>query len=190
MKEITGNDLPNILFVSRLVWEKNLRTLFKIYQLIQLSEIACNFIIVGDGAARKDCEQEMKGAIFMGQLNHETLSIIYASSSIFVFPSVSETYGNVVLEAMASGIPCVIADGGGSKDLIVNGINGFSCSPYDENEYVERIKTLLHSNELYERFVFLGMEKSKSLNWDSLAHIYFHDLCNLGKIPPTCQMTL
>lgn len=60
----------------------------------------------------------MPGAYFTGKIDHESLAELYASSDVFLFPSVSETYGNVVAEAMASGLPCVIADGGGSRDLI------------------------------------------------------------------------
>ncbi|QNL49462.1 glycosyltransferase family 1 protein [Olivibacter sp. SDN3] len=189
LREITGNDLPNILFASRLVWEKNLKTLFRIYQLIKLNAIACNFIVVGDGIARKSCEREMKGAFFLGQLNHEKLATIYASSTIFVFPSISETYGNVVAEAMASGLPCIIAAAGGSKDLIEHAIDGFSCTPDKENEYVARIRTLLENKTLYSKFQVLGLEKSKKLNWDTLANTYFTDIANLGNILPTHKVT-
>ncbi|MFC6098736.1 glycosyltransferase family 4 protein [Olivibacter domesticus] len=189
LKQITGNSLPTLLFASRLVWEKNLQTLFRIYHRIQSRNIACNFIVAGDGQARAECEKEMKGAIFMGQLSHETLAIIYASSSLFIFPSISETYGNVVLEAMASGLPCVIASGGGSQDLIQNGVNGYSCEPDNEEEYADRIETLLTNKTLYQQFREAGLHKSEKLNWDHLAAIYFDDLEHLGKLPYIYKLT-
>lgn len=189
LRQITGNNLPTLLFASRLVWEKNLQTLFRIYRLIQQKKIACNFVIAGDGQARLACEKEMKGAIFMGQLSHETLAIIYASSSIFIFPSISETYGNVILEAMASGLPCIIARGGGSQDLIQNEVNGYACEPDNEEEYVNRIEKLLDNSTLYEQFRKLGLQKSESHNWDTLAAIYFNDLEHLGKLPYIYKLT-
>jgi len=189
LSKITGNTLPTILFTSRLVWEKNLETLFKIYHTIRKRNIACNFVIAGDGQARMACEQVMTDAIFLGQLDHESLAIIYASADIFVFPSISETYGNVVLEAMASGLPCIIANAGGSKDFIVNGLNGFACEPNNEEEYVNGIEKLLSQPSLYKQYQLLGLQKSKKLNWNHLASTYFNDIKQLSKLPNLYKLT-
>ncbi|TDO21648.1 glycosyltransferase family 4 protein [Pedobacter duraquae] len=182
MRELTGNNHPTLLFASRLVWEKNLETLFRIYDLIQKQNIKCNFVIAGEGIARKACELRMKSAIFTGKVSHEKLSVLYASSDIFVFPSVSETCGNVVLEAMASGLPCIIADGGGSKDFIKQGFNGFTCSPYQEQDYVNKISLLLESNRLAHQFSNNGLEHSRGFCWNRLAATYFQELQELSKI--------
>jgi len=189
MQRITGNDFPNLLFASRLVWEKNLELLFKIYRLVKQRAIPCNFLIAGDGQARKSCEEEMPEAIFFGQLDHSSLSTLYASSSIFLFPSVSETYGNVVMEAMASGLPCIIANEGGSSDLIQDGVNGFTCDAYDEADFVNKIEILLDQPSLYDQFRMLGLQKSEKLNWDHLATTYFHDVEQLGKLPHFYKLT-
>lgn len=189
LQEITGNKLPTLLFVSRLVWEKNLEMLFNIYRLIKLRGIECNFLVAGDGLARKACEHEMPGAIFLGHVNHDELAILYASSSIFIFPSISETYGNVILEAQASGLPCVIANGGGSKDLIDNGVNGFSCNPKNEGEFVDRIETLLTKKTIYQQFKMLGLQESAKRNWKHLADIYFNDIEQLGQVPSIYKLT-
>ena len=118
MRQLTGNQNANLLFASRLVWEKNLLTLVGIYHEIRERELPYNLIIAGDGYAMDTLEEKMPGAYFLGNLSHDELSRLYASSDVFVFPSISETYGNVVAEAMASGLPCVIANGGGSKEFI------------------------------------------------------------------------
>ncbi|SEO56617.1 Glycosyltransferase involved in cell wall bisynthesis [Mucilaginibacter gossypiicola] len=180
LRPITGNDSPTILFASRLVWEKNLETLFEIYAIIQDRHPKVNFIIAGDGVARKACEAKMPKAIFTGKVDHKMLSVLYASSTLFLFPSVSEAYGNVVLEAMASGLPCVIANGGGSKDFIEQGINGFKCEPYNANCYVERIELLLKSNSLREQFIEEGLQYSSRLSWECLASAYFDDLAEMA----------
>lgn len=176
MQNVTGNNFPNILFASRLVWEKNLETLFRIYDCLQTKNLLHNFIIAGDGVAKTFCENRMRKAIFIGKADHDMLSELYASSDVFLFPSVSESYGNVVIEAMASGLPCVIANGGGSKDFIEQGINGFKCSPYDENDYVEKIEILLRDKELWRQFSEEGRLCSQKFDWDELTGIYFNDI--------------
>ena len=176
MRKLTGNDFPVILFASRLVWEKNLETLCRIYQACQEAQLEHNFLLAGDGAAMEECQRRMPKAIFTGKVDHERLSMLYASSDVFVFPSISESYGNVVIEAMASGLPCVIADGGGSRNFVQQGENGFLCSPNDAAGYLNRITTLLKDKNLYQQFVAAGLQYSKSFSWEDLAATYFHDL--------------
>ena len=180
IRKLTGNDLPAILFASRLVWEKNLDTLFRVYDLIVEKKIACNIIVAGDGAAMKACQSRMKEAVFVGKADHTALSVLYASSTVFLFPSVSETYGNVVIEAMASGLPCVIADGGGSKDFITQGQNGFKCEPCNAADYVAKIERLLQDKELREKFREEGLRYSRELDWHRLAQVYFNDVGKLA----------
>ncbi|RZM23211.1 MAG: glycosyltransferase family 1 protein, partial [Pedobacter sp.] len=182
MESLTGNTKPTILFASRLVWEKNLETLFRIYDLIQDMAIPCNFVIAGDGIARKACEINMPKAVFTGKVSHHELAVLYASSDVFLFPSVSETCGNVVLEAMASGLPCVIADGGGSRDFIKQGFNGFTCRPYSEQDYVNKISLLLENSRFTQQFRKNGIEHSAGYCWNKLAGVYFHDLTKLSEM--------
>ncbi|MEJ2879818.1 glycosyltransferase [Pedobacter sp. GR22-6] len=181
--KLTGNRYPSIIFASRLVWEKNLETLFRIYDKVEASDLKVNFIIAGDGIALKACKTKMKNAVFTGMVDHETLAILYASSNLFLFTSVSETYGNVVLEAMSSGLPCIIADGGGSADFISQGINGFKCQPFDETDYLTRIMEVLNNEELRTQFIDKGLEFSREMSWEQLATTYFDDVARLsGKI--------
>lgn len=183
VQQLTGNNHPTIIFASRLVWEKNLETLFRIYDKVQRSGLKVNFLIAGDGIAFKVCQARMKAAILTGKVDHETLAALYAGASLFLFTSVSETYGNVVLEAMASGLPCVIADGGGSADFIDQGSNGFKCEPFNEEDYFRKILQLLTDTELRSRFISEGLRYSQSLSWDQLAATYFNDLVHMsGKI--------
>ncbi|WP_256007414.1 glycosyltransferase family 4 protein [Pedobacter deserti] len=180
IERLTGNNRPAILFASRLVWEKNLETLFKIYDGVQGAGLDVNFIVAGDGIAKRACQSRMKRAVFVGKLGHDALSALYASSSIFLFPSVSETYGNVVLEAMASGLPCIIADGGGSADFVKDGVNGFKCAPYDADHYVMRIRRLLSDRQLARQFSAAGLAQCFGLDWDQLATAYFDEVSLLA----------
>ncbi|MEM9822873.1 MAG: glycosyltransferase family 1 protein, partial [Bacteroidota bacterium] len=108
MRQMLGNDRPRLLFASRLVWEKNLETLIRIYREAAAQQLDYNFIIVGDGVAKAALEEAMPKAHFLGHIEHQELAQLYASADVFLFPSDTESYGNVVIEAMASGLPCVI----------------------------------------------------------------------------------
>lgn len=181
IKRITKNDLPIILFASRLVWEKNLQLLIDLYKLYNSKNIPVNFIIAGDGVARKAAEKQMPNAHFLGMVDHEELSVLYASSDVYFFPSDTETFGNVVIEAMASGLPCVVANGGGPRSFINNGHNGFLVPPNEVHIYFEKIQQLLNDPELNRRFVAEGLKTTRAMDWDYLASIYFKDLKVLSK---------
>lgn len=176
MKKITGNDNPCILFASRLVWEKNLETLINLYNLTEEHDIDYNFIIAGDGVAREELEKQMPKAFFLGYMTHGQLAEIYASSDVFVFPSSTETFGNVVLEAMASGLPCVIANGGGSQDFIENGVNGFKCEVNNAQEFLTKIWEIINHPELAHSISKHALETSRNYAWETLAKRYFDDL--------------
>ena len=180
IQSITKNDKPNIIFASRLVWEKNLGTLIKVYRLCKENGNRYNFIIAGDGVAKDALKEKMPEAFMLGKINHERLAKLYASADVFLFPSVSETYGNVVVEAMASGCPCVIARGGGSQSLVNHGETGFLCDPKNPNDYFERIEEIMNSESLRAKFITNGLEYTKSLDWDILAKTYFEDIKRLS----------
>lgn len=173
IQSITGNDRPNILFASRLVWEKNLETLMRIYEMAELHQVRWNFILAGDGVAREKMEENMPNAFFLGTVDQEELAILYASSDVFLFPSISETYGNVVIEAMACGCPCIIARGGGTLSFIDDGVNGFICEPTDSQEYFQKINKILDDTSLRSIFINRSLEFVKGLDWNHLVQKYF-----------------
>ncbi len=187
VQKLVGNDRPVILFASRLVWEKNLETLCNIYQLSQDRNLPYNFLVAGDGVALDACQRRMPKAIFTGKVDHEHLSVLYASSDVFLFTSISESYGNVVIEAMASGLPCVIADGGGSRNFIQQGKNGFLCQPNQADDYLDKITKVLQDDGLHQQFVAEGLRYSKSFSWNDLAATYFKDLHAMAAKPIVAQ---
>ncbi|MEM8909793.1 MAG: glycosyltransferase, partial [Bacteroidota bacterium] len=142
-----------------------------------------NFIIIGDGVAKTALEAAMPNAHFLGHINHERLSVLYASADVFLFPSDTESYGNVVVEAMASGLPCVIANGGGSGSLVEHGINGFTCPPRHPLTYLQYIEQLLNNNNLRQQIIDNGLTYARQLDWDRLADRYFDELSALCDEP-------
>ncbi len=185
IRSIAKNNKPNIIFASRLVWEKNLGILIKIYRESKENGDKYNFIIAGDGMAKEVLQEKMPEAFMLGKIDHESLAILYASADIFLFPSVSETYGNVVVEAMASGCPCVIAKGGGSQSLVRHGETGFLCEPKNPTDYFDRIEEIMDSEELRNKFIANGLEYTRTLDWDILAKIYFEDIRKLSEMAQT-----
>lgn len=173
IKNILPSSKPVVLFVSRLVWEKNLQTLIDIYLINENNGRSFELVIAGDGVAHDELVEKMPHATFLGNLSHEKLSIWYASSDVFLFTSDTETYGNVVIEAMASGLPVVVADAGGPKDLVDNNINGLKCQAHNANEFYNAITTLLNDNEKKESIKENALRFAQSLNWDILVSDYF-----------------
>lgn len=118
---------PNlvILYVGRLSWEKNLSLLLHAYALLPVRP---KLVFVGDGPARADltshCEKHGYDALFTGHLSGPALAAAYASADVFAFPSFTETFGQVVLEALASGLPVVGLDAEGTRDLVAHGHTG------------------------------------------------------------------
>ena len=134
-----------LLYVGRVSWEKNLRLLMQAYRNMDHSN--CHLVIVGEGPASLEMQQELAGlpVTFTGYLMGEALATVYASSDVFAFPSRTETFGQVVLEAMASGLPVVGLIAEGVCDLVENERTGLLVpdAHIQEDEQVVRFRTQL-----------------------------------------------
>lgn len=121
------DDILKLLYVGRVSREKNLPYLVEIFK--KLTEIHQGFhlIIVGDGPYLEKMQQDLDAypVTFTGFLDGEELAQAYASSDVFIFPSTTDTFGNVVLEAQASGLPVIVTDKGGPQENVVNNLTGF-----------------------------------------------------------------
>ncbi|MDR9409871.1 MAG: glycosyltransferase, partial [Balneolaceae bacterium] len=107
-------------------------------------------------------------AEFTGFLEGENLARAYASSDIFFFPSDTETFGNVTLEAMACGLPAVVADATGSKSLVDHGENGFRAPVERSDKFFTLIERLILDTSLRDKMSKASLEKSKDYRWDSI----------------------
>lgn len=133
------------LYVGRVSREKNLELLADAFMEIAAERTPAQLVIVGDGPYRQELEELLSGypAVFTGFLEGESLASAYASSDVFVFPSTSDTFGNVVLEAQASGLPVIVSDGGGPKELMQDGVTGFVTLSGNRESLVFAMGTLL-----------------------------------------------
>jgi phosphatidylinositol alpha 1,6-mannosyltransferase len=159
---IAENELI-VLHVSRLVREKRLDMLTASLKRLTIPH---RLVIVGDGPDRGFVEGQLPHAIFTGFLTGDELTAAYASSDIFFFPSDSESFGNVTLEAMASGLPCVCADATGSRSLVVDGETGFLAPPDDAAGFARHITALATNAGLRQRMGQTARARALTFSWD------------------------
>jgi glycosyltransferase involved in cell wall biosynthesis len=167
-----------VTFVSRLVWEKNLQTFVDTIKKLRQTHSDIRAMIVGDGPAKKELEHILPEAHFTGFITGDELSRAYASSDVFLFPSETETFGNVTLEAMSSGLPCVVADATGSRSLVESGINGFLAPPRDTESFADCVAKIINDIKLKDNMSKAARQKALAYSWDNVNNKlldYYHE---------------
>jgi phosphatidylinositol alpha 1,6-mannosyltransferase len=167
-RRVGAGTKPVVLFVSRLVWEKDLRVLAEAYRYLRSRRNDFEMVVVGDGHARAEFEQMMQGAHFLGYQTGMTLAESYASADIFVFPSTTETFGLVTLEAMASGLVPVAAKVGGAMEIIQEGISGIFAKPLDGADLARKVEWLLDHSQYRRALAEQAYQRSQQYRWDSI----------------------
>ena len=164
----TANDgIFRFGFVGRLRAEKNVRLLVELEKrLLAAGKTNFHFLIVGEGNERTYLEENMKTAELPGFLEGEELSAAYANMDVFIFPSETDAYGNVVQEANASGVPCIVTDQGGPKFIVHKGETGFVAKDLDE--FVKYSIELIDDREKLERMKRQSLEFALTRSWDSV----------------------
>lgn len=160
-----------VLFVSRLVEEKNLRALREMPKFLKHVD-KIKLIIVGDGPARKSLEKQLPQAHFAGYLTGKDLLTAYASSDIFIFPSMTETFGNVTAEALASGLPSICANKGGACELISEGQNGYLVDGAKPEQFAEKIDLLVENPELVKKMSAHALTTCENYKWQKTVDRY------------------
>lgn len=128
---------PVCLYVGRLAPEKNLALVEKCFSAIQVWHPAARMVWVGDGPSAQRLAVDHPDHHFSGMRHGEDLAAHYASADLFLFPSLSETYGNVVAEAMASGVPVVAYRSAAAAELVANRENSMVVTPGDEKAFID-----------------------------------------------------
>lgn len=125
-----------VLYVGRIAPEKNLALAVRAFRRVQQARPGARFVWVGDGPSRARLQRDNPDFIFCGVQRDESLAQHYASGDLFLFPSLSETYGNVTLEAMASGVPVVAFDYGAAREYLRDGLHGAAIALDDDDGFV------------------------------------------------------
>lgn len=157
-----------VTFVSRLVWEKELATFMQSVKQIAANNDKVKALVVGEGPAKNELQQQMPEAHYTGFLEGEELAKAYASSDVFLFPSHTETFGNVTLEAMSSGLPCLVADATGSKSLVEHGVNGFLAESSSKADFADKLGQIVSDQNLRKEMQSASREKALSYDWTEI----------------------
>lgn len=167
-----GEDEVVVSFVSRLVWEKGLDVYADVIERLEAKGIPHRSMIVGDGPVRDELEARLSRTIFTGHLSGHDLTQAYASSDVFLFPSDTETFGNVTLEAMASGVPTVCADATGSNALVEDGTTGVLAPAGDVDAFFDAVKHLTTHAERRTQMGRAAREAARRYDWETvLSHM-------------------
>ena len=136
-----------MLYVGRVSREKNLHLLTQVFKQLLKTGRPVQLVVVGDGPYLDEMKAEMQGlpCCFTGYLTGEKLAAVYASADIFVFPSTTDTFGNVVLEAQASGLPVVVSDRGGPCDNMLPDHTGLVCRADDAASLYDTVRALVQN---------------------------------------------
>lgn len=153
-----------LLYVGRVSKEKNLHLLTQVFRQLVTEGQKVQLVVVGDGPYLEEMRASMHGlpCWFTGYLEGDRLAAVYASSDIFVFPSTTDTFGNVVLEAQASGLPVVVSDCGGPAENMIPDRTGIVCQGDDAESLLAAIRTLIVDGDRRRsmgRAARAGMEK-------------------------------
>jgi glycosyltransferase involved in cell wall biosynthesis len=154
-------------YVGRLRPEKNVRALQQVEAaLIAAGLTNYRFLIVGDGSEREWLQQNLRRADFAGVRKGEELAAAYADMDLFLFPSWTDTYGNVVAEALASAVPAVVTTGGGPKFLVRDGVTGVSAG--SDEAFAQRVVDLVRSPERIDPMRLAAREWALGKSWDAV----------------------
>jgi glycosyltransferase involved in cell wall biosynthesis/predicted metal-dependent phosphoesterase TrpH len=145
-------DGVTLLYAGRVSQEKGLDFLIDVYRNLLKKRDDITLLIVGDGPYLKTLKSKSKDLdrlIYTGQIPYDSLPEFYSGSDLFVFPSTTDTFGMVVLEAQACGLPAIVSDRGGPKDIIIEHKTGFVVPAENTLEWVNKIEFIMEMMESY-----------------------------------------
>lgn len=171
--------VPVIGFVGRLVLEKGLDIVAAVAAELTARGIAHRMLIVGEGPAREWIEEKLPDAVYTGFLGGRDLARAYASFDMFLNPSITETFGNVTLEAMACRVPVVAAIATGSSSLVADGASGRLVPPGDIAGFADALAAYATHKEQRERAGAAGFSRALAYDWDAINDAIIDRYCAL-----------
>ncbi len=163
-----ADDEAVVCFVGRLVWEKGLALFADVLNELQTNGVKFRALVVGDGPTRATLQAKLPGAVFTGPFTAEAIGRALASADVFFDPSATETVGCAAVEAMASGLPVVVAETTGSRDIVRNGVDGIVCPPEDRAAFSLVVRRLIENPVARENLRQAGLRRAGAFRWDTV----------------------
>ena len=157
-----------IVFLGRIVLEKGLDVFSETVRALRERGVKHHVLVIGEGPARPWFEEQMPDAIFVGQQTGTDLARALASADVFLNPSITEAFGNVTLEAMASGLPVVAAEATGATTLVRTGETGVLVEAGDIDGFADALEAYARDPELRRRHGEGGLAFAKTMDWDAI----------------------
>lgn len=154
-----------LLYVGRLAPEKNLELLAAAYDAMRAVQPGWRLVVVGDGPQRAWLAQRCPQAVLLGALTGEALAQAYANGDLLAFPSLTETFGNVTLEALASGLPVLAFDYAAAAEVVRHGDSGLLVPVGDADAYLQLARTVAGDEALLQRLRAGAVHAVQHLGW-------------------------
>lgn len=158
-----------LLSVGRLAAEKNLDLIVNTYHAMKKSNRDVRLVFAGDGPLRQQLQAQCPDAIFMGMCSHAQLAVLYASADVFLFPSLTETFGNVTLEALASGTPVLAFDCAAASELVQDNVNGWLVTDEDPQKFVLKALHISKDRAMLSRTREQTVSSVRDMDWKEIA---------------------
>ena len=169
-----GDDEMVVSFLGRLVLEKGLDVFADAIDAARAMDVPLKVVAIGDGPARGYFQERLPDAIFTGQLTGDELATAFASTDVFLNPSITETFGNVTLEAMACGLPVMAAAASGTTSLVQDNVTGRLAEPGDTDAMAAELADYQRDPALRARHGAAGLEFAKTMDWDAINAVVMH----------------
>lgn len=186
-KVIRFNDEKfKILCVTRITPRKGVRYLMEAFKKLSQESDNISLQIIGDGDEKNDLEKLAKElgienrVEFTGLVPHEKLPPYFEQADVFVLPSLNEGMSNSMLEALASGLPLIATDTGGTRELIEEGKNGFVVKMKDAGDLADKIKLLMNDPDLRKQMGEASRKKAEMMSWEKVAKEYMKVYCEIN----------
>ena len=169
-----GDDEMVVAFLGRLVLEKGLDVFSDAIDAARDRRVPLRVVAIGNGPAREYFQERLPDAIFTGQLTGAELATALASTDVFLNPSITETFGNVTLEAMACGLPVCAAVASGATCLVKDGVTGRLSEAGNAEAFADELADYQRDPGLRARHGQAGLEFAKTMDWDEINAVVMH----------------
>lgn len=176
-----GEDDLVVLYVGRIAQEKNIPLAVRAFEAVRKQHPTARFVLVGDGPAREKLQRKHPDFIFAGMQRGQALAAHYASADAFFFPSMSETFGNVVTEAMASGLATLAFDYAGPRQVIRSGHNGITVPFGDEDAFMDAASHLCSDMDSLRQLGRAARATAMTLSWDAVIRDFENALQDIAE---------